>query len=65
MPGTPQQNGAAERLSQTLMRKSSTMLQGAGLSDRYWDVVIHTANYLRNRFPAISKSIILFEAQAL
>ena len=65
MLGTSQQNGAAERLSQTLMRKSSTMLRGAGLSDRYWDEVIRTANYLRNRFPVISKSITLFEAQAL
>lgn len=65
MSGPPQQNGAAERLGQTLMRKSSTMLRGAGLSDRYWDEVIRTANYPRNRFPVTSKSITLFKAQAL
>lgn len=59
LPGPPQQHGAAEGLGQTLMRKSSTMLRGAGLSDRYWDEVIGTANYLLNRFPVASKSITL------
>ena len=63
VPGTPQQNGAAERLGQALMRKASTMLRGAGLFSRHWDEMVHTANYLRNRSPVTSKSITPYEAQ--
>lgn len=63
VPGTPQQNGAAERLGQTLMRKASTMLQDAGLSNRYWDEMVRTANYLQNRSPVASKSITPYEAR--
>lgn len=59
MPGTPQQNGVAERLGQTLMQKASTILRDAGLDNRYWDEVVRTANCLRNRSLVASKSITL------
>lgn len=59
VPGTPQQNGVAERLGQTLMRKASTILRDAGLDNRYWDEVVRTANCLRNRSLVASKSITL------
>lgn len=62
VPGTPEQNGAAERLGQTLLRKASTMLKDLGLGMRYWDELVRTANYLRNRSPVASLGMTPYEA---
>ncbi len=62
VPGTPEQNGAAERLGQTLMSMTSTMLKDAGLDDKWWTELVKTANYLRNRSPVANRPITPFEA---
>ncbi|KFD60695.1 hypothetical protein M514_27126 [Trichuris suis] len=51
VPDTPQQNGIAERLNPTIVKKARTMLIDAGLSTDLWAEAIGTANYLRNRCP--------------
>ena len=48
---TPQQNGVAERLNQTLLERARCMLSNAGLARRFWVEAIHTACYLINRGP--------------
>lgn len=45
---TPQQNGRAERLNQTLMNIVRCLLLQSGLPDIFWAEALHTANYLRN-----------------
>ena len=62
IPGNPQQNGSAERLGQTLLRKASAMLKESNLDIKYWPEMIRTANYLRNRQPVTGKSMTPFEA---
>ena len=49
--GNPEMNGCAERLNQTLMRKTSTMLKDAGLPEKWWPEVVTTANLYRNISP--------------
>ena len=51
VPHSPQQNGVAERLNQTLMDSARSMLAHAGLPDCYWAEAVATAAYLRNRTP--------------
>ncbi|KRY14711.1 Retrovirus-related Pol polyprotein from transposon TNT 1-94 [Trichinella patagoniensis] len=51
IPETPQQNGVAERMNQTLVEKARTMLIDANLSPDLWAEAVGTANYLRNRCP--------------
>ena len=51
IPGTPQQNGAAERLNRTLLDKVRSMLLGSGLPQRLWGEAMYTANYVRTRSP--------------
>ncbi|KRZ09050.1 Retrovirus-related Pol polyprotein from transposon TNT 1-94 [Trichinella pseudospiralis] len=49
IPETPQQNGVAERMNQTLVEKARTMLIDANLSPDLWAEAVGTANYLRNK----------------
>lgn len=56
MAYTPQQNGKAERLNRTLMEKTRSMLNGAGLPEALWGEAIMTANYLRNRSPSTNRT---------
>lgn len=62
VPGTPEQNGAAERLNQTLLRKASTMLKDLALDKKWWIELIKTANYLRNRSPVANLNVTPYEA---
>ena len=47
----PQQNGVAERKNRTLLDASRSMLQVAGLQNKFWQEAISTACYLQNRSP--------------
>lgn len=51
--GTPQQNGVAERMNQTLLLKSRCLLSNAGLARRFWEEAISMTCYLVNRSPHI------------
>jgi hypothetical protein len=51
MPGTPQQNGKAERFNCTIMDKAMSMLHTAGLSNGFWEYAISTAVHIYNRTP--------------
>ena len=48
---TPQQNGVAERMNQTLLERARCMLSNAGLDRRFWAEAVSTACYLINRGP--------------
>ncbi len=62
IPGNRQQNGSAERLDPTLLRKASAILKKGIINIKYWPEMIRTANYLRNRQPDTGKSMTPFEA---
>ncbi|CAL8080138.1 unnamed protein product [Prunus armeniaca] len=47
----PQQNGAAERMNQTLMERERSMRFHAGLPDSFWAEAVNHASYLINRLP--------------
>ncbi len=51
IPKTPEQNGGAERLNQTVMEMIRAMLLGAKLPQSLCAEAISTAAYLRNRSP--------------
>jgi len=46
---TPQQNGVAEIKNRKVMEMARTMLNEAGISDRFWPQEVHTAVYIINR----------------
>lgn len=48
---TPQQNGVAERMDQTLLERARYMLSNAGLTRRSWAEAVSIACYLINRRP--------------
>ena len=48
---TPQQNGVAERMNQTLLERARCMLFNAGLPRRFWAEAVSTACFLINRAP--------------
>lgn len=54
IPGTPQQNGVAERANQTLMDATRCMLIESGLPRHFWADAMNTACYIRNRCPTKS-----------
>ena len=54
VPHTPEQNGVAERMNQTLMESAQTMLSHANLTKRFWGDGVSTAVYLRNEVPTFS-----------
>ena len=51
IPGTPEQNGAAERLNRTLVETTRSMLLDSRLPQSFWAEAVSTAAYLRNRSP--------------
>ena len=53
-PYSQQQNGAAERLNQTLLTKAFSSLLACELPRNFWPKAIHWANYVRNRSPVDS-----------
>ena len=62
VPATQQQNGAAERLNQTLLNKSKKMMNLSGLPTRYWPLSCLYANYCRNICPTSGNHITPFES---
>ena len=52
VPGTPQQNGVAERMNRTLLEKTRCMLISSGLKHVFWGEAVTTACYLINRSPS-------------
>ena len=55
MPGTPQQNGVAERRNRTLMDMVRSMLANSNLPEFLWTEALKTAVHILNRVP--SKSV--------
>ncbi|MCQ7016867.1 DDE-type integrase/transposase/recombinase, partial [Clostridioides difficile] len=54
-PGTPQQNGVAERRNRTLMEMVRSMMSYGELPDSFWGYALETAAYILNMVP--SKSV--------
>ena len=52
MPGTPQQNGVAERRNKTLMDMVRSMLANSGLPLFLWTEALKTAVHILNRVPS-------------
>jgi len=55
MPGTPEQNGVAERHNRTLKDMVRSMMSNSNLPEYLWGEALKTALYILNRVP--SKSI--------
>ena len=53
VPGTPQQNGVAERMNRTLTERARSMRLHAGLPKQFWAEAVSTAAYLINRGPSV------------
>ena len=53
IPGTPQQNGVAERMNRTLNERARCMRLKCGLPQMFWADAINTAAFLINRGPSI------------
>jgi transposase InsO family protein len=52
MPGSPQQNGKAERFNRTIMDKAMAMLHTAGLPNGFWELAVSAAVHVYNRTPS-------------
>ena len=52
MPGTPQQNGVAERRNRTLIEMVRSMLSNCSLPLSLWIYALRTATYVLNRVPS-------------
>ena len=52
VPGTPQQNGVAERMNRTLVDKVRCMLSQSKLSKVFWAEALSYASFIINRLPA-------------
>nr|KYP40338.1 Retrovirus-related Pol polyprotein from transposon TNT 1-94 [Cajanus cajan] len=53
VPGTPQQNGVAERMNRTLTERARSMRVQSGLPKQFWAETVNTAAYLINRGPSV------------
>ncbi|RVW47729.1 Retrovirus-related Pol polyprotein from transposon TNT 1-94 [Vitis vinifera] len=53
IPGTPQQNGVAERMNRTLNERARSMRLHAGLPKTFWADAVSTAAYLINQGPSV------------
>jgi hypothetical protein len=53
IPGTPEQNGVAERMNRTLNERARCMRIQSGLPKLFWADAISTAAYLINRGPSV------------
>ena len=52
IPGTPQQNGIAERKNRCLEEAIRSLLSDSKLSKTFWGEALSTANYVLNRCPS-------------
>ena len=50
-PRTPQQNGVAERMNQTLLGGARSMMQHSGVTKGFWAEAMGTAAHVLNRSP--------------
>ena len=53
IPGTPQQNGVAQRMNRTLNEQARSMRLHARLPKTFWADAISTVTYLINRRPSV------------
>nr|KYP32301.1 Retrovirus-related Pol polyprotein from transposon TNT 1-94 [Cajanus cajan] len=53
IPGTPQQNGVAERMNRTLNERARCMRLKSGLPKMFWAEAVSTAAFLINRGPSV------------
>ena len=53
IPGTPEQNGVAERMNRTLNERARCMRIQSGLPKAFWAEAINAAAYLINRGPLV------------
>ncbi|KAK9913445.1 hypothetical protein M0R45_037261 [Rubus argutus] len=60
-PGTPEQNGVAERRNRTFLNMVRSMMCASGLPTFLWGEALLTANYLTNRTTSKSVSSTPFE----
>ena len=61
MPGTPEQNGVAERRNRTLMDMVRSMMSRTKLPQYLWGEALQIAMYILNRVPSKSVPKTLFE----
>ncbi|KAM2043175.1 hypothetical protein ACFXTI_036479 [Malus domestica] len=61
-PGTPHQNGVAERKNRTLKDMVRSMFSRSKLPIFLWGEALKTANYTLNRVPSKSVQVVPFEA---
>ncbi|KAH6930029.1 hypothetical protein HPB50_008100 [Hyalomma asiaticum] len=52
VPGTPEQNGVAERMNQTLLDMKRCLLNESGVTKELWADAVVTASYIRNKCPS-------------
>jgi hypothetical protein len=52
VPYTPQQNGMAERLNQTILNVTRCLIIHSGLPQSSWAKALQTASYIRNLYPS-------------
>ena len=52
VPGTPEQNGVAERMNRTILERERSMRFDSGLPTYFWAAAVDTAVYLINRSPS-------------
>ena len=57
VPYNPQQNNRAERLNGVLISTTTSLLEDAKLSRRFWEDAMSTASYLYNRIPHQSTNL--------
>ena len=53
VPSTPQQNGVAERMNNTIVEKVRYMLRMTNMPKSFWCEVVQTTCYLINRSPSV------------
>nr|XP_023928139.1 peroxidase 17-like [Quercus suber] len=61
IPGTPQQNGVAERMNRTPNERAKSMRLHAGLPKTFWADAVSTATYLTNQRPSVPMEFRLLE----
>ena len=61
MPGSPEQNGVAERCNRTLMEMVRSMISRTNLPGFLWGEALKTALYILNRVPTKAVPLTPFE----
>ena len=61
MPGSPEQNGVAERRNRTLMEMVRSMISRTNLPSFLWGEALKTALYIMNRVPTKDVPLTPFE----